>query len=144
MGIKTLKCTTCGANIELDDNREFGFYQFCGTKLMLVEKVEVKHTGKVSVDGIQSIKERIDNYNILFKNSFLEHNYFEAKKYLEMILQLDPRESSAWFNQCKILVVKQIKTWKMTQNSLLCFQVTVINIRLLKTRIKHLKNLQSF
>lgn len=109
MGIKTLKCTACGANIELDDNREFGFCQFCGTKLMLVEKVEVKHTGKVSVDGIQSIKERIDNYNILFKNSFLEHNYFEAKKYLEMILQLDPRESSAWLNQCKILVVKTNK-----------------------------------
>ncbi len=109
MGIKALKCTTCGADIQLDDSREFGFCQFCGTKLMLVEKVEVKHTGQVSVDGIQSIKERIDNYNILLKNSFLEHNYVEAKKYLDMILQLDPRNSSAWLTQCKILVVKPNK-----------------------------------
>lgn len=109
MSIKTLKCTTCGANIELDDSREFGFCQFCGTKLMLVDKVEIKHTGHISVEGIQSVKERIDNYNILFKNSFLERNYFEAERYLEKILQLDSQNSLAWLNRCKILVVKTNK-----------------------------------
>lgn len=109
MSIKTLKCTTCGANIELDDSREFGFCQFCGTKLMLVDKVEIKHTGHVSVEGIQSVKEKIDNYNRLFKNSFLEHDYFEAEKYLEMILQLDSQNCQAWLNRCRILVVKTNK-----------------------------------
>lgn len=106
MGIKTLKCTTCGANIELDDDREFGFCKFCGTKLMLVEKVEVKHTGKVSIEGIQSVKERIDNYYNLFKNSFLEHDYNRSKELLNSILELDSKQASAYLQYCKILVVQ--------------------------------------
>lgn len=109
MGIKTLKCTSCGADIELDDSREFGFCKFCGTKLMLVEKVEIKHTGTVSVDGIQSVKEKIDNYNIIAKNSFLENDYIKARSYLEMILKLDSKNSLAWLNLCKIIVVQPKK-----------------------------------
>lgn len=106
MGIQTLRCTTCGANIQLDDSREFGFCQFCGTKLMLVDKIEIKHTGTVAVDGIQSVKERIDNYYNLFKNSFLEHDYKRSKELLNLILELDSKQASAYLQYCKILVVQ--------------------------------------
>ncbi len=106
MGIKALKCTSCGANIQLDDSREFGFCQFCGTKLMLVDKVEVKHTGSVSVEGIQSVKERIDNYYNLFKNSFLEHDYKRSKELLNSILELDSKQAAAYLHHCRILVVQ--------------------------------------
>lgn len=45
MAIKTLICESCGAKINLDDNKEFGFCEYCGTKIMLREVIEVKHTG---------------------------------------------------------------------------------------------------
>ena len=106
MGIKTLRCTTCGADIQLDDSREFGFCQYCGTKLMLVDKIEVKHTGTVTVEGIQSVEERIENYYNLFKNSFLEHDYKKSKELLNKILELDSKQASAYLQYCKILVVQ--------------------------------------
>lgn len=106
MGIKTLRCTTCGADIQLDDSREFGFCQYCGTKLMLVDKIEVKHSGTVTVEGIQSVEERIENYYNLFKNSFLEHDYKKSKELLNKILELDSKQASAYLQYCKILVVQ--------------------------------------
>lgn len=40
-----LKCPNCGADIALDDTREFGFCSYCGTKVLLDEY-------KKRVDGI--------------------------------------------------------------------------------------------
>lgn len=34
--MRTLKCTNCNANLTIqDDNRDFAFCEFCGTKIML-------------------------------------------------------------------------------------------------------------
>ena len=33
MALKSLTCPSCGANLNLDDNREFGFCEYCGAKL---------------------------------------------------------------------------------------------------------------
>ena len=33
--MKTFNCPNCGAQIFLDDSRDFGFCQYCGTKIML-------------------------------------------------------------------------------------------------------------
>ena len=35
MNVIKLVCPNCKANIELDDSREFGFCQYCGTKILL-------------------------------------------------------------------------------------------------------------
>ena len=53
MALKPLKCPECGANIELDDTREFGFCNFCGTKVMLKEVIEVHHKGLSDYDRRQ-------------------------------------------------------------------------------------------
>lgn len=34
MKIIALKCPNCNADIELDQDREFGFCNYCGTKIM--------------------------------------------------------------------------------------------------------------
>ncbi len=33
--MKTFHCPNCGAQISLDDSRDFGFCQYCGTKIIL-------------------------------------------------------------------------------------------------------------
>lgn len=40
-----LKCPNCGADIALDDTRDFGFCSYCGTKVLLDEY-------KKRVDGV--------------------------------------------------------------------------------------------
>ena len=42
-------CPNCGANIELDESREFGFCQYCGTKIVQ-DKIIVEHRGTVGLD----------------------------------------------------------------------------------------------
>ena len=39
MSIIALKCPNCGGNLEFEDSREFGFCQFCGTKVMIREEI---------------------------------------------------------------------------------------------------------
>ena len=34
MAMIAIKCPQCGADIQLDDSREFGFCNYCGTKVM--------------------------------------------------------------------------------------------------------------
>ena len=35
MKVIKLVCPNCKTNLELDDTREFGFCQYCGTKILL-------------------------------------------------------------------------------------------------------------
>lgn len=46
MAVTALVCPRCGAQIELDDSREYGFCSYCGSKIMLGEHiyVHVKHS----------------------------------------------------------------------------------------------------
>lgn len=85
MALKALVCPQCGANLSLDDSRDFGFCQFCGTKVMLHETVEVKHTGSVKIDN--SDQER--NFLQLANSSFNSLNFEEAYMYYTRTLELN-------------------------------------------------------
>ncbi len=61
--MKTFHCPNCGAQISLDDSRDFGFCQYCGTKIMLddyrsthrvVDEARIKET---ETDRIIRLKE---------------------------------------------------------------------------------------
>ncbi|MCL2797566.1 MAG: hypothetical protein FWD58_05890 [Firmicutes bacterium] len=39
MAVITLICNQCGGQVNLDDSREFGFCNFCGTKLLIKSDV---------------------------------------------------------------------------------------------------------
>lgn len=51
MSLKALICPQCGANLQLDDNREFGFCEFCGAKVQIKEVIEIKHSGQIKIDN---------------------------------------------------------------------------------------------
>ena len=41
MAIKSLKCPSCGANIELNDSQEFGYCSYCGSQIQIGERINV-------------------------------------------------------------------------------------------------------
>ncbi|MBR4727531.1 MAG: zinc ribbon domain-containing protein [Clostridia bacterium] len=88
MGFVALKCPACGADISLDDSKEFGFCSFCGTKVMQ-EKIIVEHKGTVKMDE----SDKYQNMIKLANNAFQAKNMQEAYKYYTKALELS--QSSA-------------------------------------------------
>lgn len=87
-----LKCPNCGANISIDDTREFGFCSYCGTKLQLVQKVKVVHEGTVNIPGIKS-----ENQVLASAKKMIEiGEKGEAQKLLENLLVSSPDCGEAW------------------------------------------------
>ena len=41
MGMKSLRCPSCGANLEMDDSKEYGFCSYCGTKVQINDRINV-------------------------------------------------------------------------------------------------------
>lgn len=49
MALKALKCSNCDANIQIDDEKEYGFCSYCGAQVQLKDIVEVRYVGEVKV-----------------------------------------------------------------------------------------------
>ncbi len=72
MAMVALRCPQCNAELEIDDEKEFGFCTHCGTKVMLHEVVE--HTGSVALDTSAQGRNRI----LLGNRAFEVGNWQEA------------------------------------------------------------------
>lgn len=92
MSIVAMKCPGCGANIELDDSREFGFCNFCGTKVMQ-EKIIVEHKGKVEIDNSEYVDKFLQNA----RRAKQKGDWSEAEKYYNLVEQNDPQNIEAIF-----------------------------------------------
>lgn len=90
MGIIALKCPQCGADIQLDDSREFGFCSFCGTKVMQ-EKIVVEHKGTVKIDN----SDYLENLYNLARRSLECEEYKSAEDYYKKILLEDSNSAEA-------------------------------------------------
>ena len=85
MAIKALMCPQCGANLSLDDSRDFGFCQYCGAKVMLHEVIEVRHTGTVRIDT----SGQEENYLKLANAAYSAANFEEAYSYYAKTLEVN-------------------------------------------------------
>ena len=81
--MKQVNCPNCGASMEFEDNREFAFCSFCGTKIMLNEKVTINRK-----DEIQNLLNRAYEYEE-------KHDYLKAKDYCNRILDIDANNEYA-------------------------------------------------
>lgn len=84
MGFIALKCPSCGADITIDDSRDFCFCQYCGTKIVQ-DKVVVEHRGSVSID--RSFE--INNLFIRAQDMIQSNDYESAEQYYNRILDID-------------------------------------------------------
>lgn len=92
MGIIAIKCPSCGADVSLDESREFGFCTYCGTKVMQ-EKIVVEHNGSVKVDTSDELK----NLYAAARNSSEAGDNATALDYYRRISAIDPNSWEALF-----------------------------------------------
>lgn len=55
MAMVALVCPNCNGKIRIDNTQEVGYCEFCGTRILLKETVEVKHSGSVSINGLDQL-----------------------------------------------------------------------------------------
>lgn len=84
MKIIALKCPNCNANIELNRDKEFGFCNYCGTKIMIADAVQ-KVSGTVNINRSSEIN------NILKRAKDYEERQMldDAEKYYDRALDID-------------------------------------------------------
>lgn len=90
MAFISLKCPSCGADIELDNSREFGFCSYCGTKLVREKKI-VEHRGSVSIDRTNEIK----NLLLRGREMYSAGRLADAEVYFNRVLDLDALNKEA-------------------------------------------------
>ena len=90
MGFIAVKCPGCGADIQLDDSREYGYCTYCGQQVVR-EKIIVEHRVKGTVSE-QSLIERA----YLFIG---QRDFDQAKTYLEKALDINPKNGKAYLGK---------------------------------------------
>ena len=97
MTMKALRCTQCGAELEFDNSKDFGFCYCCGTKIMLKEKKEVIHSGEVQM--VMNNRQQGLNRLELANTAFSAGNYQEAYTYYTKTLEDLPENLTAIFRK---------------------------------------------
>ncbi len=84
------KCPCCGADIQVDENTNRCFCQYCGSQILVEEAIQTIK-GTVQID----YKNQIDNF-LLRANDFLaQKRYNDAEIYFNKVLDLDARNVEA-------------------------------------------------
>ncbi len=79
-------CSQCGAEVNLDADREFGFCSYCGTKFLVQNEIrKIQISGSVSIDNSAKFK----NLLSLADQSYVAGNYQEAYACYSRALELD-------------------------------------------------------
>ena len=130
MSLKVIKCPGCGANLELDTSREFAFCLYCGVKIQLHEVLEIRHSGKVSIDSRSSEIEQ------LIKNCEAQLKFYDYKKAYDFAQRLVADFSNEPMGY--VLIVRSlthnfdknmIDTIDIDTYNLICSYLTVVNGR---------------
>ncbi len=60
MGFVAAKCTQCGANIQIDDTKEAGICEFCGTAFITEKAI---NNYNISMDNVVINSDNVNIYN---------------------------------------------------------------------------------
>ena len=81
MGIVSMNCPNCGAQVDMDDSREFGYCNMCGSKVM-VDRMIVEHKGSVKIDQSDKVK----NALIVARRARENNDIENAKRNYDIVL----------------------------------------------------------
>jgi len=92
MAVIALRCPTCNGDLEMEDSREFGFCQFCGTKVLIQKTVEQKLDFSFKFDESSKTGNLI---NLAF-NEWKTGQNESAKEHIIKALEIDHSDSRGW------------------------------------------------
>lgn len=107
MGLVAAKCTQCGANIKVDDTKDAGICEFCGTPFVtekVINNYNTYVTNNFAGANINVTGANIDNLLKMAENAIEATNGAEALNYVNKALEIEPESSRAW-----ILKMKTVK-----------------------------------
>ena len=108
MAFIQLKCPNCGANLNIENNREIAFCEFCGCKILLQETINVKHT----IDT----KEQFANMMTLAERAYKSNSFDEAFSYYTKALELSPENIEAIYMKSISKVYKEFPSSRININ----------------------------
>lgn len=87
MGMKQLKCPSCGADLNLDDSKEYGFCSYCGTKVQINDRINVHVTHEQAKEGPKELlqKARICMSSATIDNDKVMEGLFWGQQALERL-----------------------------------------------------------
>lgn len=122
MAFVAAKCTQCGGNIEVDDTKEAGICQYCGTAFVTEKAVNnyntyITNNNNFAGANINIVNGDVANLLELAKNSLEITNEKDALKYCEKALEIDVKCSDAWFIKMKAERFRVIKAEPTIENA---------------------------
>ena len=103
MALVSLKCPSCGGNIQMDDAKEKGFCMYCGSSFLVkdeIQSVQVEHSGTVNLN--LNREKEVENLLIRAEQKIEEYRNQEygcktietyesiLKDYIEKALDIEP------------------------------------------------------
>lgn len=107
MGLVAAKCTQCGANIKVDDTKDAGICEFCGTPFVtekVINNYNTYVTNNFAGANINVTGANADNLLKMAANAIEAENGLEALNYVNKALEANPESPRAW-----ILKMKTVK-----------------------------------
>jgi len=90
MNITRVTCPSCGGKLDVPDNRTVSRCTYCGTEIILEQGRD------------QQEQKDIAHYSELCKVAIEAKNFEEAQRYCNRVLELDPKNVSAWLDKAVI------------------------------------------
>lgn len=94
MGFIKVSCPSCGGDVELSGDREYGFCTFCGSKIVR-DKILVEHKGNISLNGVANEKSLLERAFLFIESK----DFINAQNYFERVLDINPRCSRAYIGK---------------------------------------------
>ena len=97
-------CPNCGGEVQLDESKEKGFCMHCGSSIRVqdaVQKLKLELSGKVGVDGINSVQQLKSNA----QKSFDVGLYRNASEDWSKAANIDKTDHESWWGQVQCALV---------------------------------------
>lgn len=104
MGFVPARCTQCGAEIKVDDTKDAGICEYCGTAFV-TEKAINYITNDFDGATINVLGGNFENYLHLAESALWANNGFEACSYANKALEMDAFSSKAWLIKMKAVAL---------------------------------------
>jgi tetratricopeptide (TPR) repeat protein len=110
MELVAAKCPSCGADIQVPNNKDFAFCTFCGSNVKVRESVIMK--SDVDTDNLVTL----GNVELQAKD------YNEAMDYFTRVLEADGKNHNAWLGKGKATIRKSKSELKLYEEAFVYFQ----------------------
>lgn len=102
MPLVPAKCTQCGANIEIDDTKEAGICQHCGTAFITEKAINnyvINNTYNIQSANIVMPEKNVENLKSLGDDEYKNKRYEKAVDYYNKILEINGSDKECIFRR---------------------------------------------